>query len=182
MNMHSRLTPSQAAFYEAAKARGIRKLEAARRRTPTPQPSVQKVKAQTLALVGFSLSASMQIEWNHYRSPYFGNSEESGAKNTMDRIAARVLEGFPGVDLAKIKGRERNRFFAFPRHLILYTIHQQRSDLTFPQIARWCGGRDHTTVMHSAQLVERLIAEEKLEAAIIQWRVDADVRKRRFSK
>ncbi|MEW9535692.1 hypothetical protein MRBLRC7O_000902 [Agrobacterium radiobacter] len=176
MNMHQLRTPSQIAFYEAARARALKKIEAAKRfeEKSRPSPAVEitepEVSEETLAPISFSISASLSLIWKAYEPIVFGGDEKHPGKRTMDDIALSILERFPGVDLRGIKGKRRTRHLTFPRHLINYAIKEERPDLSYPQIGRWCGGRDHTTTLNSVRKIEEIISQGRLDAEIRIWR------------
>lgn len=180
MNMHQLRTPSQIAFYEAARARALKKIAAAKRfeeksRSASPQeiiaapPEAEAQEEKPLA-ISFAMSTSMSLPWKAYEPITFGGDEKQSRKRSMDEIAQSVLERFPGVDLKGIKGRRRTKHLTFPRHLISYAIKEERPDLSYPQIGRWCGGRDHTTTLNSVRKIEEIISQGRLDAEILIWR------------
>lgn len=75
-------------------------------------------------------------------------------KRTMKQITLEVLADFPGVSIEDLKGRSRTHEVVIPRQLAMYRIYQERLDLSFPDIGRWFGGRDHTTALHSVKKCE----------------------------
>jgi len=90
-------------------------------------------------------------------------------KRSMDDIAADVLRFFPGKRLAMIKGVQRTKDIVLPRHIILYEIRTQRPDKSFPEIARWCGGIDHTSAIFAYRKIERM-----REDGMLAWYFDRD--------
>lgn len=80
---------------------------------------------------------------------------------SMDEIATIVLEEFPHISLKMIKGARGKKDICLARHIIFYRIKQLRPDVSYPKMARWCGGRDHTCSYRSVQIVEDLINSGK---------------------
>lgn len=72
----------------------------------------------------------------------------------VNAIIMEVLSGFPGVTIDDIKGPRRTKLFARPRQLAIYEVSRQRPDMSFPQIGRLFGGRDHTTCLHAVKKIE----------------------------
>jgi hypothetical protein len=70
---------------------------------------------------------------------------------TMRDIAMEVLARFPGVTLADIQGSRRTKLFTFPRHVAMYEIARQMPHKSYPEIGRFFGGKDHTSVLHSVR-------------------------------
>lgn len=53
------------------------------------------------------------------------------------------------------------------RHIAMYIIKTE-TICSYPQIGRFFGGRDHTTVMHAIDKIERMVAADEKFAAIVQ--------------
>lgn len=87
-----------------------------------------------------------------------GFTDGANKKRVAD-IVAEVLANFPGVLWSEIIGLRRTKNLIEPRKLCMYEVHRQRPDLSYPQIGRLFGGRDHTTIMHSVKQVEAKAAE-----------------------
>jgi len=69
---------------------------------------------------------------------------------------AAILK-FPVEDL---KGRSRQRPLVAARQIAMY-VFRELTDLSYPAIARLFGGRDHTTVIHANEKIQRLMSERK---------------------
>jgi len=69
---------------------------------------------------------------------------------------AAILK-FPVEDL---KGRSRQRPLVTARQEAMY-VFRELTDLSYPAIARLFGGRDHTTVIHANEKIQRLMSERK---------------------
>lgn len=63
---------------------------------------------------------------------------------TMAAIARRVAAAW-GVTVDELKGQIRGRRVAWPRHEAMYEMYATGL-FSLPQIGRYLGGRDHTTV------------------------------------
>ena len=66
-----------------------------------------------------------------------------------------------------ITGPKRGREIVVPRQIAMY-IMRHELDLSFPKIASACGGRDHTTAMHSVIKVEKQIEHDEMLREEIQ--------------
>jgi chromosomal replication initiator protein len=78
---------------------------------------------------------------------------------TMASILCAVAERY-GVSVEDLKGPRRYRNFVIPRHEAMYEMVERRL-WSLPQIGRFMGGRDHTTVLNGW----RRHAERMREAA-----------------
>lgn len=57
------------------------------------------------------------------------------------------------IDDAEIKGKRRTKDTANARHIAMYLVRKM-TDLSFDEIGRQFGGRDHTTVMSAVEKIE----------------------------
>jgi chromosomal replication initiator protein len=78
-------------------------------------------------------------------------------------IIEDVLQHFPGVTWADLKGPRRTRAFVLPRQIAVYEVHRRRQDMSLPQIGRLFGGRDHTTALSSIRKIKRLLESGELK-------------------
>jgi len=56
----------------------------------------------------------------------------------------------------KLISRDRSRNIARPRQIAMYLLREE-IDVSLPQIGEVLGGRDHTTVMHAVDKIEKII-------------------------
>jgi len=59
-----------------------------------------------------------------------------------------------------LKGKSRQRPLVTGRQIAMYVFREQ-TDLSYPSIARLFGGRDHTTVIHAVEKIQRQMGERK---------------------
>lgn len=85
---------------------------------------------------------------------------EKAARYSVDSVI-EIASQITGVPVDALRGPGRNRKVAWPRHFAIALLHCARRDLSYPQIGKIFGGRDHTTVMHALEtaLVRRLYPE-----------------------
>ena len=63
-------------------------------------------------------------------------------------------------DVEDLKGKSRQRPLVTARQIAMY-VFRDLTDLSYPAIARLFGGRDHTTVIHANDKIQRLMKERK---------------------
>jgi chromosomal replication initiator protein len=67
-----------------------------------------------------------------------------------------------GIAVEDVIGKARTRDLVDARHIAMYVCRQLTNPpLSFPQIAKAFGGRDHTTVMNAVQRIERDMKERR---------------------
>lgn len=80
-------------------------------------------------------------------------------KNNVSRIQKVVSEYFK-VSIDDLKSKKRNAELAFPRQIAMY-LCRKLTDESFPKIGIEFGGKDHSTVMHSCEKIEKEIKINK---------------------
>lgn len=69
------------------------------------------------------------------------------------------------VTVLELKSPRREKRITLARHEACYRLKNETS-LSLPQIGKLLGGRDHTTVLHAARKIERMIAEAQKASAV----------------
>jgi chromosomal replication initiator protein len=72
---------------------------------------------------------------------------------TLEEIADRVMSHF-GLKPGELQARRRTRKISEARQVCMYLMRQQ-AGASFPVIGEFLGGRDHSTVVHGCQTVDR---------------------------
>lgn len=76
--------------------------------------------------------------------------EEPRFRHTYKLIEKRACRLFK-LPITALHSKRRNRDLAFVRHFIMYwTI--RLTNLSYPQVGRLMGGRDHTTILHGTKI------------------------------
>jgi chromosomal replication initiator protein len=65
-----------------------------------------------------------------------------------------------GFSVEALRGKSRQRPLVQARQTAMY-VFRELTDLSYPSIARLFGGRDHTTVIHAVDKIQRLMKERK---------------------
>ena len=86
--------------------------------------------------------------------------------NTAERIIA-ITSSLCGVTIADITGGKRSRPLVDARHIAMY-VTRQMTKLSYPDIGREFGGRDHTTVLHAVRRVEQDMNGQRQMAKQVQ--------------
>ena len=80
-------------------------------------------------------------------------------RRTDDELLAEIAD-ILGFEVAALKGKSRQRPLVTARQIAMY-VFRDLTDLSYPAIARVFGGRDHTTVIHAVEKIQRLMSERK---------------------
>ncbi len=78
---------------------------------------------------------------------------------TVDDILERVCRHYE-VTPNTVKGRSRKREFLLPRQLTMF-LAKKYTNIPASRIGRMMGSRDHSTVLHSIELIEKKLHNDK---------------------
>jgi len=99
------------------------------------------------------------------------------AKKKKSRVSPKtVIEkvaNYYDIKSDDITGPRRGRDIVVPRQIAMY-IMRHELNLSYPQIASACGGRDHTTAMHSISKIEGQVEQNEMlreEVQLVSERV-----------
>jgi chromosomal replication initiator protein len=78
---------------------------------------------------------------------------------TPERIAMAVSDYY-GVDLEALRGQKRDRAIVVPRQIAMYLMRAE-TDVSLLRIGAELGGRDHSTVLHACDKIDREAARNE---------------------
>jgi len=77
---------------------------------------------------------------------------------TIEEIQKTVADRFH-MKATDMRAKNRTKNVAYPRQIAMH-LCRELTELSFPEIGRHFGGRDHTTVIHACKQVERMKEHE----------------------
>lgn len=69
---------------------------------------------------------------------------------------AEVVADYYHLTFEAMSGKQRDKHIVLPRQVAMYLIRQE-TQVSLSQIGQLFGGRDHTTVLHSWQKIDRTL-------------------------
>lgn len=88
------------------------------------------------------------------------------ARITPDAIVQAVCDVY-GVRPSDLKGRRRTSTVALPRKVAMF-LCKDKTSASYPELGRYFGGRDHTTVMAACKSIESLLKSDRQIADQVQ--------------
>lgn len=88
--------------------------------------------------------------------PFLGGEEPR--RISAEKIQTVVCDYFD-ISIHELTGSNRSRRFAHPRQIAAY-LCRELTDLSFPELARKFGGRDHTSIIHAHRKVRDAMAAD----------------------
>lgn len=83
---------------------------------------------------------------------------------TVKRIA-EIAAAHAGLTIEDLYGDGRTNDLVIPRHRAFLAARTLRPDMSYPEIGRRMGGKDHSTVLHGVRRAKERIAGSEEEAA-----------------
>ena len=77
---------------------------------------------------------------------------------TYDAIQKAVADHFQ-IKLQEMKAKKRTKNLVMPRQVAMY-LCRELTNLSYPEIGKYFGGKDHTTVIHACRQIEKLKEKE----------------------
>ena len=71
----------------------------------------------------------------------------------------QTVSSFYGLKVGDVKGTRRLKQVVRPRHVAMYLV-RTHTELSFPDIGRVFGGRDHATVQHACKKIRGLLGKD----------------------
>lgn len=89
----------------------------------------------------------------------------SPRKITIEFIQKEV-SGYYDLEIRELISKKRNKHISYPRQVAMY-LCRKLTDASYPQIGEQFGGRDHTTVMHANDKIEKELVNNPEVSVII---------------
>jgi chromosomal replication initiator protein len=85
---------------------------------------------------------------------------DSSPRPRTDQELLAEIAAYLGFEVDALRGKSRQRPLVTARQIAMY-VFRDLTDLSYPSIARLFGGRDHTTVIHAVEKIQRQMGERK---------------------
>lgn len=85
---------------------------------------------------------------------------DSTARPRTDAELLQEIADILGFEVSALKGKSRQRPLVTARQIAMY-VFRNLTELSYPSIARLFGNRDHTTVIHAVDKIQKLMSERK---------------------
>jgi chromosomal replication initiation ATPase DnaA len=85
---------------------------------------------------------------------------KASGEYTVDQVVDAVSEVYQ-VTAADLKGRDRHRSIAEARNVAAWFAYKL-TPLSYPEVGRALGGRDHTTIMTVTKSIERRLQKDQV--------------------
>jgi len=109
--------------------------------------NIRELEGALIRIIAYSLLEEKPIGLELAKEVLKDLVKEPKKLITIDFIQRCVVEEF-GISLQDLKLKRRNKNIVLPRQIAMF-LSRELTDLSFPEIGDFFGGKDHTTVLHS---------------------------------
>ena len=81
-------------------------------------------------------------------------------KEATPEDIVKLVCKYCNTKVADIKSKRKNNSVLIPRQIAMYSIRKV-TNLSYPEIGRFFGGKDHSTVIHSIKKIESLLIKDQ---------------------
>ena len=115
--------------------------------------NIRELEGALIRVVAYAKLVGSEISVDMVKDVLKDMIREGEKKITIDMIQKRVCEYFD-IKASDMKAKKRRRGIAYPRQIAMY-LARQLTDYSLPEIGEYFGGRDHTTVMHACDKIQK---------------------------
>ncbi len=116
------------------------------------QSNIRELEGALNSVLGRCEVLQIPISIEAAKSALSGMYQGAGRRGiTSESIISTVSEHF-GISVSEICGKKRQNHLVYPRHMAMYVLRDQLG-MSYPDIGKAMGGKDHTTVMHAVDKI-----------------------------
>jgi chromosomal replication initiator protein len=128
--------------------------------------NVRELEGALNKLAAHSQIGQRRIDMQLARS-VLGPIIELPSRNLTVEVIQRTTATHFSLKVTDLKGSKRHRSIVVPRMIAIY-LTRKLTSLSYPDIGRAFGGRDHSTAIHSCQKVEWMLTTDVAVQAAVQ--------------
>jgi len=128
--------------------------------------NIREMEGALIRVVAYSKLTGKEMSADLAREVLKGMILTCSRNITIDLIQKKV-SGFYGVELADMKTKKRSRAIAYPRQIAMY-LSRELTDYSLPDIGGFFGGRDHSTVLHACDKINKELRETEQTRTVVE--------------
>ena len=123
--------------------------------------NIRELEGALIRVVAYAKLMNKEITVGLAKEILKGMIIEGEKKINVELIQKKVAQYFD-TSPQDMKGKRRTKTIVYPRQIAMY-LSRNLTDLSLPEIGNFFGGRDHTTVLHAYEKIEKgLKSDEKV--------------------
>ena len=115
--------------------------------------NVRELEGALIRLGAFSSLTGQEISQEMTKRVFKDIIKDKEGQVTVDKIQKVVATHF-NIKIADIKAKKRTKTLVLPRQMSMF-LCRELLKMSFPEIGRLFGGKDHTTVIYACKMIEK---------------------------
>jgi chromosomal replication initiator protein len=115
--------------------------------------NIREMEGALIRVVAYAKLTGEQISVDLAKSVLKGMIVSDERRITIDHIQ-KIVSDFFGIRETDMKTKKRTRSVAYPRQMAMY-LSRDLTDYSLPDIGGFFGGRDHSTVLHACDKINK---------------------------
>ena len=120
--------------------------------------NIRELEGSLIRLGAFCSLTGQEISLDLAKRVLRDTIQEKKQTITVEEIQKAVADRFQ-VKLTDLKSKRRTKNLVYPRQVSMY-LCREMTNLSFPEIGRCFGGKDHSTVIHACKQIEKAKEED----------------------
>ncbi|MCC6545028.1 MAG: chromosomal replication initiator protein DnaA [Nitrospirae bacterium] len=115
--------------------------------------NVRELEGALIRLGAFSSLTGQELSYELAKRIFKDIIREREEKITVEKIQKVITSHF-NIKMVDLKSKKRTKTLVIPRQIAMY-LSREILKMSFPEIGRLFGGKDHSTVIYSCNLIEK---------------------------
>jgi chromosomal replication initiator protein len=124
------------------------------------QSNIRELEGALIRVVAFSSLTNKEINVDLASEALKELISNRNSKQITINLIQDVVSSYYNLRIDDFKSKRRTRNVAFPRQIAMY-LARKLTDLSLPKIGEEFGGRDHTTVIHAYEKINKEVDEDE---------------------
>lgn len=122
--------------------------------------NIRELEGAWIRIVAFSSLTRHPIDLDLARSVLKDIFPDQRASTISITSIQHEVSRYYGVSKGELVGKKRSHAVVYPRQMAMY-LSRELTDLSLPRIGQEFGGKDHTTVIHANQKIQKLMNSDR---------------------
>lgn len=128
--------------------------------------NIRELEGALIRVVAYCTLTGHRVDLKSAQEILRDSLREEEQKISIDRVQ-RVVADYFHLKVSDLRAKRRTRSIARPRQIAMFLI-RCLTDHSLPEIGEYFGGRDHTTVLHAYNKLEKEVEEKKETRRLIE--------------
>ncbi len=115
--------------------------------------NIRELEGALIKVIAYSSLENTRVTLNLAKDVLKDALLESELKISVELIQKKVADYFD-IRVSDLKTKKRSRSITYPRHIAMY-LSRELTNMTLPDIGEHFGGRDHSTVIHACEKIQK---------------------------